>query len=220
MNQPLRILWGCKFAACDSQPFKQVSTIKLEDVQAIAKSQGIPPPTAANAVRAAVVGVRIVLKKPKKERTIMNLIKWDPLRELEDISTRLNRVFGRAAGRTASDSEMLAMPDWMPSVDISETDAAYLIKGEIPGVRKDAVKVTIQDGMLTIQGERKQEKEEKGKKFHRVECSYGSFVRSFRVPDDADENKIKAEFKDGMLNVTLPKSEKKTKAKSINVPLA
>ena len=71
-----------------------------------------------------------------------------------------------------------------------------------------------------IQGERKQEKEEKGKKFHRVECSYGSFVRSFRVPDDADENKIKAEFKDGMLNVTLPKSEKKAKAKSINVPLA
>ncbi|MDP2762155.1 MAG: Hsp20 family protein [Sideroxyarcus sp.] len=65
-----------------------------------------------------------------------------------------------------------------------------------------------------------QKRRTRGKKFHRVECSYGSFVRSFRVPDDADENKIKAEFKDGMLNVTLPKSEKKTKAKSINVPLS
>lgn len=149
----------------------------------------------------------------------MNLIKWDPFRELEDVSTRLNRIFGRAPARTESDNEMLAVADWMPSVDISETDSAYLVKGEIPGVNKDDVKVTVQDGMLTIQGERKMEKEEKGKKFHRVECSYGSFVRSFRMPDDADENKVKAEFKDGMLNVTLPKSEK-AKNKSINVTVS
>ena len=117
----------------------------------------------------------------------MNLIKWDPFRELEDVSSRLNRIFGRTSARTASDNDMLAVADWMPSVDISETDAAYLIKGEVPGVNKDDVKVTVQDGMLTIQGERKQEKEEKGKKFHRVECNYGSFMRSFRVPDDADD---------------------------------
>lgn len=108
------------------------------------------------------------------------------------------------------------MADWTPSVDISETDTAYLIKGEIPGVKKEDVKVTVQDGMLTIQGERKMEKEEKGKKFHRVERSYGSFVRSFRLPDDADENKVKAEFKDGMINVTLAKSAK-AKTKAINV---
>lgn len=149
----------------------------------------------------------------------MNLIKWDPFRELDDVSSRLNRIFGRMPSRSTSDNEMLAVADWMPSVDISETDAAYLIKGEIPGVSKDDVKVTIQDGMLTIQGERKQEKEEKNKKFHRVECSYGSFVRSFRVPDDADESAVKAEFKDGMLNVTLPKSEK-AKPKSINVSVS
>jgi HSP20 family protein len=114
---------------------------------------------------------------------------------------------------------MLRVADWAPSVDISETDSAYLIKGEIPGVKKEDVKVTIQDGMLTIQGERKQEKEEKGKKFHRVECSYGSFVRSFRVPEDADENKVKAEFKDGMINVTLPKSAR-AKTKAINVSVS
>ncbi|MDD5058692.1 MAG: Hsp20/alpha crystallin family protein [Sideroxydans sp.] len=147
----------------------------------------------------------------------MNLIKWDPFRELEDMSSRLNRIFAR--NPAGADSEMMAVANWMPSVDISETDDAYLIKGEIPGVKKEDVKVTIQNGMLTIQGERKQEKEEKNKKFHRVECSYGSFARSFRVPDDADESAVKAEFKDGMLNVSLPKSAK-AKPKSINVAVS
>jgi len=108
----------------------------------------------------------------------------------------------------------------MPSVDISETDTAYLIKGEIPGVNKEDVKVSIQDGMLTISGERKHEEEEKGKKFHRIECSYGSFVRSFRVPDDADQNTVKADFKGGMLNIALPKTKKTEEAKSINVPVS
>lgn len=149
----------------------------------------------------------------------MNLIKWDPFTELEDVSNRLNRLFGRVPARSEPDKEMLAVADWAPSVDISETDVAYLIKGEIPGVKKEDVKVTVEDGMLTIQGERKQEKEEKGKKFHRVECCYGSFVRSFRMPDDADESKVKAEFKDGMLNVTLPKSEK-AKSRAINVSVS
>ena len=93
----------------------------------------------------------------------MNLIKWDPFRELEDVSNRLNRIFGRSPARIESGNEMLAVADWAPSVDISETDAAYLVKAEIPGVKKEDVKVTIQDGMLTIQGERKQEKEEKNK---------------------------------------------------------
>ena len=148
----------------------------------------------------------------------MNLVKWDPFRELEDVSTRLNRIFGRFPARAESGNQMLAVADWAPSVDISETGTAYLIKGEIPGVKKEDVKVTIENRMLTIQGERKQEKEEKGKKFHRVECSYGSFMRSFQMPDDADENNVKAEFKDGMLNVTLAKSAKaQQKAKAINV---
>ncbi|MBI2286954.1 MAG: Hsp20/alpha crystallin family protein [Nitrosomonadales bacterium] len=149
----------------------------------------------------------------------MNLVKWDPFRELEDVTNRLNRIFGQSLARSESGQNMLAVADWAPSVDISETDSEYLIKGEIPGVKKEDVKVTIQDGMLTIQGERKQEKEEKGKKFHRIERSYGSFVRSFRVPDDADENSVKAEFKDGMLNVTLAKSAK-AKPKAIEVSVS
>ncbi len=149
----------------------------------------------------------------------MNLIKWDPFRELEDMSNRLNRVFGRPALRAGGGNELTATADWMPSVDISETDTAYQIKGEIPGVKKEDVKVTLDNGMLTIQGERKLEKEEKGKKFHRVECSYGSFERSFRVPDDADSAAVKAEFKDGMLNITLPKNAK-TKSNPISVSVS
>lgn len=150
----------------------------------------------------------------------MNLVKWDPFRELEDVSSRLNRMFGRASLRAGMDNEMQAAADWIPSVDISETSDAYLIKGEIPGVKKKDVKVTIQDGMLTIQGERKQEKEEKDKKLHRVECYYGGFARSFRMPDDADESAVKADFKDGMLNVTLPKSEKAKPKKPIEVSVS
>jgi HSP20 family protein len=92
----------------------------------------------------------------------------------------------------------MIVADWAPSVDISETDGAYQIKAEIPDVKKEDVKVTLEDGVLTIQGERKQEKEERGKKYHRVERSYGSFVRSFTLPDLVDEEKVKAEFKDGV----------------------
>jgi HSP20 family protein len=106
--------------------------------------------------------------------------------------------------------------EWMPEVDISETDKEYSIKAAVPEVKKEDIKVSIESGMLTLQGERKQEKEEKGKKFHRIEQSYGTFVRSFQIPEDADETNVKAEFKDGMMYVTLPKSEK-AKPKAIEV---
>lgn len=149
----------------------------------------------------------------------MNLIKWDPFKELEDISHSLNRFFGRTPATTQSDVGMLAESDWNPSVDISETEAAYLIKADIPGVKKEDVKVYVQNGMVTIRGERKQEKEEKGKKFHRIERTYGNFMRSFRMPDDADETAVSAEFKDGMLNVTLQKSAT-AKPKSIEIAVS
>jgi HSP20 family protein len=93
-------------------------------------------------------------------------------------------------------------------VDIAEDDKEYLIKVELPEVQKDDVKVTVEHGTLTISGERKAEKEEKGKKFHRTERYYGRFERSFSVPEDTDGNNIKANFKDGLLQVHLAKSEK------------
>jgi HSP20 family protein len=110
----------------------------------------------------------------------------------------------------------MIVADWVPSVDVSETNGEYQIKAEIPDVKKEDVKVTLEDGVLTIQGERKQEKEDKGKKYHRVERTYGSFVRSFTLPDLVDEEKVKAEFKDGILKLQLPKSEK-ARPKAIEV---
>jgi HSP20 family protein len=125
-------------------------------------------------------------------------------------------MFSRQALPQANGKETMVVADWVPAVDISETDGGYQIKAEIPDVKKEDVKVTLEDGVLTIQGERKQEKEENGKKYHRVERSYGSFVRIFTLPDLVDEGKVKAEFKDGVLNLQLPKSEK-AKPKSIEV---
>ena len=139
-------------------------------------------------------------------------------RELEDMSERLNRVFSRPTLRNTG-KENLTVADWMPTVDISETESEYLIKAELPEVRKEDVKVTVENGVLTLQGERRQEKEEKGRRFHRVERSYGSFVRSFTLPESVDEGGVKAEYKDGVLALHLPKSEK-VKPKAIDVKVA
>lgn len=146
----------------------------------------------------------------------MTLVRWDPFRELEDMSDRLNRVFTRSASRTSGGKEQLTVADWVPTVDISETDGEYLIKAELPEVKKEDVKVTVEDGVLTLQGMRHQEKEEKGKKYHRVERSYGSFVRSFTLPESVEEGGVKAEYKDGVLSLHLPKTEK-VKPKAIEV---
>ena len=96
--------------------------------------------------------------------------------------------------------------DWAPAMDVQETDKEYLIKADLPDVKKEDVKVGIEDGILSVEGERKQEKEEKGRKFHRIERAYGKFVRRMTVPTDVDATKVAAEFKDGVLNVHLPKS--------------
>ncbi len=143
------------------------------------------------------------------------LMRWDPFLELEDMSNRLSRMVRCPAIHTRG-KEMMMVGDWTPTVDISETDGEYQIKAQIPDVRIEDVKVKLEDGVLTLQGERKQEKEEKGKRYHRVEWSYGSFVRSFSLPDVVDEEKVKAEFRDGVLNLHLPKSEK-AKPKAIEV---
>ena len=116
----------------------------------------------------------------------------------------------------AGSQEVIATGDWAPRVDIAETDKAFVIKAEIPEVNKEDVKITVDNGILTIRGERKQEKEEEGKKYHRVERYYGSFTRSFTLPDNVDETKVKASFKDGMLNLQIQKAEE-VKPKVIEV---
>lgn len=150
----------------------------------------------------------------------MAIVKWDPFRELEEMSDRLNRVFNRpAVSRTGDGKETMTAADWSPVVDVLETEKEYVIKAELPEVKKDDVKITVEDGVLTIQGQRKYETEEKGKRFHRIERSYGSFVRSFSMPDYVDEAKVSAEFKDGVLNLHLPKTEK-ARARAVEVKVS
>jgi HSP20 family protein len=146
------------------------------------------------------------------------LMRWDPFRELEEMSDRLNRMVARPATKT-NGKEALTVADWMPTVDISETAGEYVIQAELPEVKKDDVKVTLEEGVLTIQGQRRQEKDEKTTKYHRIERSYGTFVRSFSLPDQVNESGVKAEFKDGVLNLHIPKSEK-AKPRAIEVKVA
>jgi HSP20 family protein len=142
------------------------------------------------------------------------LTKWSPFRELEDIQNRLGSLFGRT--QTGDLREAMTVSEWTPLVDIAEDDKEYLIKAELPDVKKEDVKVTVENGVLTITGERKFEKEKKGKKYHRMERAYGSFMRSFMLPEGAAGDKISAEFSDGVLKVHLAKSAE-AKSKPIDV---
>jgi len=140
----------------------------------------------------------------------MNALKhWNQLKELEAFRAGLGSLLGGSPlHRLEGREEPVAVAEWSPLVDISEDDKEYLIKAELPAVKKEDVKVTAQEGTLTITGERKFEKEEKGKKYHRVERAYGTFGRSFSLPDDVSPAKVSAEFKDGLLTVHLVKDEK------------
>ena len=160
------------------------------------------------------------------------LTRWDHFRELDDLQKRLSTLFGRAPVKTnkrlstlfgwapvktnGEQQEALTVTEWAPLVDIVEDDTQYVIKAELPGLKKEEIKVGVQDDVLTISGERQYEKEEKDKKFHRVERAHGSFARSFTIPQNSDGEKVSAEFKDGILQVHLPKTET-VKPKQIEV---
>jgi len=147
------------------------------------------------------------------------MINRDTFRELENMSERLNRMLPRRTMPDGGQDESLALGDWAPLVDVIETDADFQIQVELPGVEKKDVKLSVEDGVLMISGRREQEKEEKGKRHHRVEMAYGNFARSFMVPDSVDGQKVTAEFKNGILTVRLPKSEK-ARPKSIEIQVA
>src|SRR5262245_32741118 len=149
----------------------------------------------------------------------MNIVRWDPFREFEDIPTRLGRLFGQPRLRRAVEDDGGFFADFSPAVDVQETDREYIVKADLPDVKKEDVKVGIEDGVLTLEGERKQEKEEKNKKFHRVERTYGKFVRRLALPLEVDALKVAAEFKDGVLHVRLPKAES-VKPRAIAVKVA
>ena len=136
------------------------------------------------------------------------LTTWNPFREMEEFQNRFSTFFGGFPTfpvRFPKNGDTFKLADWSPLVDIIEDDHEYLFKVDLPEIKKDDVKVTIENGILYISGERKTEKEEKKRKFHRLERFFGTFERTFTVPEDADTTKIVAEFHDGVLQVHLPK---------------
>ena len=135
---------------------------------------------------------------------------WEPFKELQRMRTDMDRLWesffeGKPARRQED------MSGWVPSLDLAETKDSYVVKAEIPGMEAKDIDISLQNDLLTIRGEKKQEKEEKEENYHFVERTYGSFSRSIRLPQEIRGNKIKASYKDGVLKVTLPKSEEAKK---------
>ena len=147
------------------------------------------------------------------------LLSQDNFRELESMSNRLNRILNEGHLSTRQPDETVDVADWMPVVDILETNDNFLIQVELPGVEKSAVKLSIEKGVLLISGQRPQGTLSEGMRYHRTERPYGRFERAFRVPDTVDEQKLEADLKNGVLTVRLPKVEK-AKPKSIQIAVA
>jgi len=151
----------------------------------------------------------------------MSLIRWNPARELAawpsdlfGIQREMNRMFDSFF--RGSRDEDYSLSTWIPAVDIAEHDNEYVVKLELPGVNKEDVKITLESNILTIQGDKKQEKETKKENYHRVERSYGAFQRSFTLPTTVKSDKIDAVYKEGVLTISLPKAEE-AKPKQIEV---
>jgi HSP20 family protein len=146
----------------------------------------------------------------------MSLVRWDPFADVDTLFNRLMPgAFLRSPLAPGGSGKKL---EWSPSADISETDKEYVIRAELPAVKKEDVQVTLDQGMITIKGERKQQTEDKNEKFHRIESFYGSFERSFSLPENINADAIRCESKDGILSVHIPKTEtQKQKPKQISV---
>jgi HSP20 family protein len=146
----------------------------------------------------------------------MSLVRWDPFADVDSMFNRLMpSAFLRSSLAAGGNGKKL---EWSPSADISETDKEYLIRAELPAVKKEDVQVMLDQGVITIKGERKQQTEDKNEKFHRIESFYGSFERSFSLPENINADAIRCESKDGILSVHIPKTEtQKQKPKQISV---
>ncbi len=151
----------------------------------------------------------------------MAIVRFEPFRDLVSVQDRLNRIFDEAFSGTGrgSDDERALGGSWAPAVDIFEHEGDLVLKAELPGVDPKDVDVHVENNVLTLRGERKLESEVKREQYHRVERAYGSFSRSFTLPNVVDTDKIKAEYKDGVLRVTLPQREE-AKPKQITVAVS
>jgi HSP20 family protein len=144
---------------------------------------------------------------------MVDLVSWNPYRDFQNIAERFNRAF---SGAPARHEEEMSLGTWLPPVDIAEEKDRIVLTAELPGFKEDQIAIQMEGGVLTLRGERKFEDEKEGRSFHRVERSYGQFVRSFTLPNNVDREKIKATFHNGLLEIALPKREE---AKPRQIPI-
>jgi HSP20 family protein len=145
----------------------------------------------------------------------MAVIRWDPFRDLNVLQDRMNRLF-EDTGRGLRSDEPSSTTIWSPAVDIYETEGEIIVKAELPGMDRKDIQLHLENNVLTIRGDRRFEKETKEDNYHRIERSYGGFSRSFSIPTTVDEEKIRADYKDGVLKIALPKKEQ-AKPKQIQI---
>lgn len=134
---------------------------------------------------------------------MVDLVTWDPYRDFRSLTERFNRIFSSTPARREEES----LGTWLPPVDIAEDKDRIVLTAELPGFREDQIEIQMEGGVLTLRGERKFEDEKEGRNYHRVERSYGQFVRSFTLPNNVNREGIKASFSDGLLEIELPKRE-------------
>ena len=146
----------------------------------------------------------------------MAIVKWDPFRDMVTLRDRMDRLFDDSLARLRGAEDDMSLSNWSPSVDVYETTENIVIKAEVPGVKKEDISVEVKDNTLYLKGERKFEKDVKEENYHRMERSYGSFRRVFSLPATVEQDQVKASFKDGVLEIMLPKAEK-AKPKKIAV---
>jgi HSP20 family protein len=144
---------------------------------------------------------------------MVDLVSWNPYRDFQNIAERFNRAF---SGTPARRDEEMSLGTWLPPVDIAEDKDRIVLTAELPGFKEDQIEIQMEGGVLTLRGERKFEDEKEGRSFHRVERSYGQFVRSFTLPNNVDREKIEATFHNGLLEIALPKREE---AKPRQIPI-
>lgn len=147
---------------------------------------------------------------------MMDLIRWNPLREMASLRDSMSRLFDDPLFRSDGRTEETEMGAWLPAVDMFEKDDRLVIKAELPGMDKKDIGLDFKDGVLTLSGVRKHENEVKEENVYRREMSYGKFIRSFSLPADSDAEKIKAEFQNGLLTIEVPRPER-PKPKQVKV---
>lgn len=150
----------------------------------------------------------------------MTIVRWRPMREMLSIQDEMNRLFDRFFVKNPwEEQESIDAVNWYPNMDISENNNEFIVSAELPGLKKEDIHITYTNGTLKIEGERKKVKEEKDTNFHRVERVYGKFCRTFQLPSLIKNDKINADFKDGILRINLPKADE-VKPKEIEVKLS